>query len=332
MRKLLTICGPTATGKTALGIRLAKRFAGEIISADSRQVYRGMDIGTGKDLPAKAKFQVSNSELKKLGLGYYLFDQIPVWLLDVVRPDQEFSVAQYVKLARLVIADLWRRGKLPILVGGTGFYLQAVIDGLGSLGIEPDWELRKKLSRWGVEQLREKLRRLDPARLQGMNESDRQNPRRLIRAIEIGLRKKKGKVDHQDHGLKLKRSEILLIGLKAPTQELYQRIDRRVKERVRQGIEKEIQKLLNAGYTWSSSVLGTTIGYQEWRPFFEGQASREEVIKRWQFAEHAYARRQMTWFKRDPRINWFEITQTGFEKEIVKKIKAWYDKNDDQKG
>ena len=130
MEKLLIICGPTATGKTKLGIKLAKKFNGEIVSADSRQVYKGMDIGTGKEVED----------------GKWVVDEIPIWLLDIVNPDYRFNVADYKKCADVVLDDIWKQGKLPILVGGTGFYIKAVIDGIGTMGVPPDWELRKILS------------------------------------------------------------------------------------------------------------------------------------------------------------------------------------------
>ena len=147
MNKLLIICGPTATGKTSLGIKLARKFNGEIVSADSRQVYKGMDVATGKDLPVGSKYQVSSIKYQKIRAGYYLFEGIPVWMLDVVEPNQEFSVAQYIDLGQKVMVDIWRRKKAPIVVGGTGFYIKGLIDGIETLGVEPNWELRNRLEK-----------------------------------------------------------------------------------------------------------------------------------------------------------------------------------------
>jgi len=320
MNNLLVICGPTATGKTALGINLAKKFNGELISADSRQVYRGMDIGTGKDLP---KFSIFNFQfsIDKKQIGYFLLEEIPVWLYDVVEPDYRFSVADYVKCAEVVIKDIWRRGKLPILVGGTGFYIKALIDGIETLGVPPSWELRKKLRNLEIEKLREILRRIDPERLGRMNESDRSNPRRLIRAIEIAEKYQISKIKYQKYKLKIKK--MIILGLKAPYKFLYQRIDQRVDERVKKGIVEEIQKLIKKGYNWENSVLGTTIGYREWRLYFEGKVPKEEVIELWRYAEHAYARRQMTWFKKDKRIHWFDISQKKWQDKIETLVKYW---------
>lgn len=296
MEKLLVICGPTATSKTALAVRLAKKFEGELISADSRQVYQGMDIGTGKDHPR----------------------EVAIHLIDVAKPNQVFNVAQYYALARKALKDIWRQEKLPILVGGTGFYIKAILEGIGSLGIGPDQELRGQLAKLNPEQLREKLKQLDPERLEQMNLSDRQNPRRLVRAIEIAM--DGSRTRGASKGIK---ADVLLIGLKAPLKTLYQRIDQRVEKRINQGVEKEIKGLLAKGYSWENSVLGETIAYQEWQPFFEGQATRLEVVQRWKFAEHAYARRQMTWFRKNKQIRWLDITEKSWEQRAEKLVANW---------
>lgn len=302
--KLLIICGPTATGKTALAVKLAKKFNGEVISADSRQVYRGMDIGTGKDLPHR-------------------LEGIPIWLYDVAEPDQLFSAADYYRLAWRVIEDIWQRRKLPILVGGTGFYIKVVVEGIGSLGISPDWKLRKQLSNLAIEDLRKKLKELSLEGWEIMNESDRQNPRRLIRAIEIASKIGSSKLKVKSYNTKLKIKSCLFLGLTASHKALYARIDKRVERQMKMGAEGEVEKLLKK-YRWENSVLQVTLGYQEWRPYFEKKSTREEVIERWKYDEHAYARRQMTWFKKEKRINWFDITQKEWENKVEKLISDWY--------
>lgn len=300
MNKLLIICGPTGVGKTSLALRLAKKFNGEIVSVDSRQVYKEMDIGTGKDHPKEMK----------------------IHLIDVVAPNQEFSVAQYVELAWKAIKDIWKREKLPIIVGGTGFYIKSLIDGIETLGVPPDWELRKKLSNLDIKKLREILEKTCPERLRGMNESDRKNPRRLIRAIEIASVGVPSQLHSTPYIL-----DPLFIGLTAPYKILYQRIDKRVDERVKIGQEVEIKKLLKKGYSWMKSVLGVTIGYKEWQPFFEGKVTKDEVIQKWKFAEHGYSRRQMTWFRKDSRICWFNITEQGWQDEVEQLVGSWYNPN-----
>ncbi|MCL5090781.1 MAG: tRNA (adenosine(37)-N6)-dimethylallyltransferase MiaA [Patescibacteria group bacterium] len=301
MHKLLIICGPTATGKTSLGFNLAEEFNGEIVSADSRQVFCGMDIITGKQVDSKIK----------------------TWLIDIVNPDQRFSVADYYELAWKVISDIWHRGKLPIVVGGTGFYINALINGIETMGVEPDWKLREQLFHCSVVSLLETLEKIDPQRYRRMNESDRKNPRRLIRAIEVA--NQKSKIKNQNE--KIKNFDSLIIGLTLSNEILYQRIDQRVEERIKMGAEDEIKKLFAQGYNWENSVLGVTIGYKEWKEYFEKKVAKEEVIQKWKFAEHDYARRQMTWFRKALRCaqsKWFDITKENCQTEVENDVKSWY--------
>lgn len=324
MNKLLIICGPTATGKTGLGVKLAKKLGGEIISADSRQVYKWMDIGTGKDLPKCSIFNIQFSIREDLDIGYYLIKKIPVWLYGVVKPDYRFSIADYINCAQETIENIWKRGKLPIVVGGTGFYIKGLIEGIDTMGVKPDWELRKQLSNYPIIQLSSLLKKLDPERWRKMNESDRKNPRRLIRAIEViapqsGVRpwRKNLKIDN-----------LLMIGLRAPYKFLYQRIDKRVDERIERGVEKEISNLLKKGYNWENSALGVTIGYREWQACFEKKEPKDSVIQRWKFAEHNYARRQMTWFRktlRQAQGHWFDIEKKNWQTGVENLATEWYD-------
>ena len=314
----MIICGQTATGKTSLAIKLAKKFAGEIVSADSRQVYRYLNIGTGKDLPKNSQ-QILNSKLKIPGkrIGYHEIDGVKVWLYDVVVPGYQFSVADYLESANLVMEDIWQRGKLPILVGGTGFYIKALIEGVETMGVKPDWELRGQLSEFTPVQLRKKLGEIDPERSQRMNQSDQNNPRRLIRAIEVARNKD---LDVFQYKRLETSADIFWIGLRAPYKVLYQKIDQRVEERVKMGAEKEIKELLKKGYDFKNSVLGTTIGYREWN----SGRSKEEIIQKWKFAEHGYARRQMTWFKGNHKINWFDIMKKDYQSRVESLVKQWY--------
>ena len=343
MNKLLVICGPTATGKTSLGVHLAKKFDGEIVSADSRQVYIGMNVGTGKDIkngkwimPARQRVR---SQAKSGGdnrkSGHWEVEGVPIWMLDVVEPNQEFSVAQYVDLAQKVIKDVLKRGKsrlkvedprrrasgLPIIVGGTGFYIKGLIDGIETLGIEPDWELRMRLENLPAQRLFDLLARLDLGKAASMNVSDRKNPRRLARAIELAGKTPESKLDPRPYTL-----DPLFIGLKAELKELYRRIDRRVEERVKLGVEKEIRKLIKKGYSWNLPAM-SAMGYREWQLFFEDKAAKEEAIQKWKFDEHGYARRQLTWFKKDKRINWFDIDKKNWKKRVEDLVKSWYNED-----
>lgn len=313
MDKLLIIGGPTATGKTKLGIDLAKKFNGEIVSADSRQVYRGMDIGTGKDL--------------------HNADGVKIWLLDIVEPDYRFNVADYKKCADSVIKDIYQRGKLPIVVGGTGLYIKALVEGIETMEVPPDWELRKRLSHCSVATLLNSLRKIDANKLSKMNESDRKNPRRLIRAIEIAQKLKTLRASQQISHVKTtaqnQKIDKLFIGLKTSNESLYKRIDQRVEERVKEGIEEEIRGFLEKGYDWDNSALGTTLAYREWQDYFEGKKTREDVIQKWKFNEHSYSRRQMTWFKKDKKVNWYDISRENYVREVEKLVENWYIGDDD---
>ncbi len=303
--KVLIICGPTATGKTGLGVKLAKEFNGELISADSRQVYQGMDIGTGKDHPKNVKIN----------------------LIDVVKPDQEFSVSQYYHLVWKAMKKIWQKGKLPILVGGTGFYIKAVVDGLATKDIPPNPKVRQGMKEWPVNQLHQYLEKLDPIKAASLNKSDRANPRRLIRAIEIAIWKKENSAWQPE---KHKTPSVLFIGLKTKYKQLYQKIDERVAQRIKMGAEKEARGLIKKGYSWDLPAM-SSMGYIQWKPFFEGKATLKEIIERWQFDEHGYARRQMTWFKKDKRVHWFDINQKKWQDKITRLIGEWLAKENAQK-
>jgi tRNA dimethylallyltransferase len=326
MNKLLVICGPTATGKTNLGIRLAKELSGEIISADSRQVYRGMDIGTGKEI-SRAVWRPVRKGKEREAEGYWEIEGVPVHLLDVVEPNQEFSLAHFYRLAWREIKNLWQKGKLPILVGGTGLYLKGVVDGIETREIPRQPQLRAKLEDWSTEKLFNYLAQIDFEKAGSLNQSDRKNPRRLVRAIEVAFYRQENPFwqasEHQE-------SDALFFGLTAPLEILDKKIEMRVKARLKQGLEAEIRGLLAKGFTWEKSALGDTLAYQEWQPFFEGRVTREEVISRWQTDERQYARRQMTWFKKNKQIHWFDISQKGWQNEIEDLVNEWFSKKDDQ--
>ncbi|MBI4137389.1 tRNA (adenosine(37)-N6)-dimethylallyltransferase MiaA [Candidatus Roizmanbacteria bacterium] len=308
-KPLIVVCGPTATGKTDYALKLAKEKNGELVSADSRQIYKYLDIGTGKDLPPNSKYEdrSTNLEIKErnYSVGYYKVDNIPLWLYDIITPNKWFSAAEYARIARKVVEDIWSRGKLPIVVGGTGFYIKALVDGIGTEGIPPNPTLRKKLEHMSAEELQSTLTSLNPLKLSSMNESDRQNPRRLIRAIEIEEYKKLQPQTISQNKKKIITNNIQFIGLNVPRDELYNRIDKRVEKRVEQGSVEEIKNVLKKGYDWSSPGL-STIGYKEWQPYFEKKETAEQAIQKWKFSEHAYARRQITWLKKDTRIQWLQ--------------------------
>lgn len=346
MNKLLVICGATATGKTALALSFAKKFDGELVNADSRQVYREMDIGTGKDIPEKilgdGKIEVTDED-RAYSLSPYLVGEVPLWLIDVVSPTQSFNVALYQKLARTVIADIQKRNKLPIIVGGTGLYITAITDDLDTLHIPPNPEIRQQVKNMTIQKIQQLVATEDPAAWKTMNVSDRQNPRRLIRKLEISAYNKQNPQTYSSSASEKfslrsnntnKKSDSLTIGLSMPLPNLYERIDARVDKRVVDGVENEVRSLVDNGYEWDlPSISG--LGYREWKPYFQmqnppaGEAGlkKEKIIQQWKFDEHAYARRQMTWFKKRPSVHWFDAEESGYEKRVESVVTAWYTGN-----
>lgn len=329
--RILVICGPTATGKTSLGVHLAKKFSakggnGEIVSADSRQVYRGMDLATGKDLPRDAKLKIKSEKLKvKVDtniLRPYRFDDIPVFLLDVVYPHEAFSVAEYHKFAHEVIENVWTRGKLPILVGGTGLYIKAIIDGIDTIGVPPNPNLRTAYQNKATEELFDILFHLAPEVANGLNASERKNKVRLIRKIEIAQVGLEKFVERIWLGL-----DSLIIGLTAPRDILKRRIEERIDSWLESsGAQQEIRQLLASGIKWDAQSM-SAIGYRQWRKYFEGGYQLQEVVREWKKDEWRYSKRQLTWFKKDKRIVWFDITKDGWQEDVEEKVRKWYNED-----
>jgi len=317
MKKILVICGPTATGKTRLAIQLAKKFSGEIVSADSRQVYQHMDIGTGKDLPKNSKFQ--NSKTQNIG-GFYIIDGVKLWGYDLVSPKKEFSVAQYERIARSLLKSIWGRKKLPILTGGAGLYIKAVIDGIETASIPKNIKLRESLKDRTVKELFETLSSIDPVKSASLNLSDRKNPRRLVRAIEIAQHNLKGKCKKRQFSL---NADVLMVGLTTSREKLNNNIEIRVQQRILMGVESEIGRLFKMGIDWDMQSMNA-LGYKQWRKHLLGKITKEEVVEKWTKDEIGYAKRQITWFKKDKRIKWFDISKKDYKKDIESEVKKWH--------
>src|SRR3990172_4866808 len=317
MDKILFIVGPTAVGKTSLALKLAKKFKGEIISADSRQVYKGMDVGTGKDLPEASQYQVSSIKYQRETVGFYLVKGVRIWGYDLIRPDEEFSVAHFVKFAWKVIKDVWKRGHLPIVVGGTGFFLKSILNPPKSMGIRPVEKLRDKLEGYTLSRLQRELERVSVGRWERMNQSDRQNPRRLIRAIEVAYA---SKGNRSFLPKREKTLDILWVGLTAPIQKLDDRVLRRVKLRVqKRGMTDEVGRLRQLYPEWNQQAFSAT-GYREWRDYLEKRLTREKAISLWRQRERQYLRRQLTWFRKQKSIRWFDCSKVEAYAGVVELV------------
>lgn len=332
MKKVLVICGPTSTGKTSLAIYLAKKFNGELISADSRQVYRKLDIGTGKDLLKDSKFVLTGYKWFGSNVGYYATQGIKLWGYDLVDPKKNFSAGQYLGFAKKAVETIHSAGKLPILVGGTGLYIKAVVDGIPTALVPRNNALRQNLADKKPGELYEVLAQLDPIRAGSMNTSDGKNPRRLARAIEVAMWKLE---DSRRFAIpptqnRKGRPDVLFVGLCAEKEVLFRNIERRVEKRIDAGLEKEIRGLLSSGITWKMQSM-SSLGYRQWREYFEKTKTKETVVKDWIKEEKRYAKRQITWFKKDRRLQWFDIAENKFRNNVEKLVKKWYKEGDGKK-
>lgn len=288
--KLIVILGPTASGKTGLALQLAKKIDGQIISADSRQIYRGLDIGTDKAID----------------------DDIPHQMIDVVNPDEEFSLAQYQQAVFQLLAENPQQAYL--LVGGTGLYISAIVDNLQIPAAQPDKKLRKELETKNNKELLAELEKLDPVSAQKI---DPQNKRRLIRALEVC--RVTGQPFSQQTTKGESRVDALQIGLDVPREKLYEKIDRRVDGMIEEGLVEEVKNLLAQGYSKDLPAL-SGIGYQEIIRYLEKEISLTETTELIKKNTRHYAKRQQTWFKRDKRIKWVKDYQEA--EKLVKHFLA----------
>jgi tRNA dimethylallyltransferase len=293
MNRLLAVVGPTGVGKSQLALSLAQTFDGEIVSADSRQLYRYMDIGTAK--PSQQELALIRHHL-----------------IDIISPDEDFSLAQYQNLAYKAIADIQKRGKRAILVGGSGLYLWAVLEGWKIPKVAPDRKLRRSLERVGRNELYQELAKVDPVAAQRIDPS---NIRRIIRALEVY---RGTEVPFSQLQLKTKPlSNVLIIGLTVDRAELYRRIDLRVDEMIRLGLVDEVKELLDKGYNFNLPAM-SGIGYKQIGLHLRGELTLAAAIQQIKFETHRFVRHQYSWFRRkDDRIRWFDI-----EKEMDSQIKT----------
>lgn len=295
---ILAILGPTAVGKTDFFLKLVNQgYPFEAILADSRQIYRYMDIGTGKDLPLEP-------ELKQ-----------KFWLVDSVNPDQKFSSANFYAAATAAAIKIYQNNNIPVLVGGTGRYIADFESPPETLNVPPDFSLRSRLENMPVVQLQQILIDKNPDRFGTMNNSDKHNPRRLIRAIET--------VDQfKSKGLNI-QNPLNKICLTAPLQLIKVRIATRVSKRIDQGMIQEVEHILRAYPNFFNYQASDTPGYQEISSYLSKQISLDAAIEKWIQREIDYAKRQLTWLKKQSGIIWFDITSTNWYADAVIQLGKW---------
>jgi tRNA dimethylallyltransferase len=296
---LIVLTGPTAVGKSALALDLASHFNVEIISADSRTIYRGLDIATAKPTLAER-------------------EQVPHHLIDVVKPDQEFNLPDFLEQAQAAIATCQAQGKLPFLVGGTVLYLNALVEGWQVPRVAPSRALREELEQAaaerGSEALYADLKQLDPAAAEHINPL---NVRRIVRALEVFHTT--GQLFSEAQGRQAPPYRVLKIGLDLDREALYRQADRRIEKMFEAGLVQEVEGLLAAGYSPSLPAM-SSVGYQQVILYLKGDMSLEEAENRIRFATHRYIRQQYTWFRRDPAIHWLDAANPNLLQAAVSLI------------
>jgi tRNA dimethylallyltransferase len=300
MSHVLAIVGPTASGKTILSILLAEKLRGEIISADSRQIYKFLNIGTAKP---------TSEDLHR----------VPHHFIDILDPDQEYNAAEYGLQARSKIDDMLKRGIHPIIVGGSGLYVRAIIDGFFH-GPGKDSEIRERLEKeaqtFGTEMLFEKLKRIDPASAAKMDTS---KLRRIIRALEVYYTTGKPISDLHSAQETKATFEVLQYALEWERKTLYDRINHRIDEMMKKGFVEEVRELNTRGYLSGMNALNT-VGYKETFDFIDGKLTKEEMVRLIKQNSRRYAKRQLTWFRADKRIRWISVNEQTNWNEIAERI------------
>ncbi|MFA6447180.1 MAG: tRNA (adenosine(37)-N6)-dimethylallyltransferase MiaA [Patescibacteria group bacterium] len=321
--RVLVIVGPTSSGKTALSLKAARLHQGEIINADARQIYKGCSIGTGKPPGRKGKYQGFNAYFVKAPHMHELEEQdekelkeveIPHYLMDFLLPTEIMSVSEWREKAYTAIKGIAHRGHLPIVVGGTGLYLDALVENFSIPKVPPNPNMRMSYEKQPLKKLVDLLLKMDPSA--GVS-VDLKNQRRVIRALEIitftgqpinKLRTKKPPI-----------IEAFKIGIKRSREEIKRRIDESIDRMMEEGWPEEVRKLHKSGLPWDAPAM-TSIGYKQIASYLRGEIMLNEAVKLAKIATHQYAKRQETWFKRDPKIHWVKDDEQGLEL-----IKQWMD-------
>lgn len=308
---MLVIFGPTVSGKTSLAIALAKKFGGEIISADSRQIYKSLDIGTGK-LPFGSKFEKHDN--------YWVVNGVKINGYDITSPQSRFSSADFKNFASPIIKNLQEKNILLIVVGGSGFYIKTLLSNYSTLGIVQDPQLRKKLEKKSAQELYEELLKINKKKALSLNDSDWKNPRRLIRAIEVTL-----SVNNKNGNQSSTPKNILMLGLTAPSSYLFEKADNWLETRLKKGLIQEVDALLaqNISPAWLDS-LG--LEYRWISRYLLNKIDKDTAIERLKGDIHSLIRRQKTYFSQFKNIAIFDVSKKGLKKELEKKVTVWYKK------
>ena len=296
--KIIVFCGPTGVGKTAMSLEAARKFDGEIVNADSMQVYRELDVGTAK--PTAEEQSVTRHHL-----------------IDILEPTEEFDAARFVILAKKVITEIGAQGKIPLVVGGTGFYIKALIYGLPETALTDPairQHLKNEQEQFGSQALYDRLKKVDAVTAKRLHPND---TFRVIRALEVYAATGKPLSEiHAKHRFQTKRYEALKIGLNLPRQELYDRIDHRVLAMMDAGFLQEVEALMQKGYSADLKSM-QALGYRHMTACLRGKLSFEEAVTTMQRDTRHYAKRQLTWFKKDPEIHWLHPDDWSATKSLI---------------
>ncbi len=312
MKQVIVITGQTATGKTAKAASLARELQGELINADSRQMYQRLNIVTGKDVDPKSQFTLHYTQ-RHCSIGTHTIEGIPVWLYDIVSPKHRFSSHDFVDCAIPVIQDILQRGKTPILIGGTYLYLKHLLYGF-TVQVPPNEALRKELRSLSVDHLQQQVQLTSDAAWHALNESDRQNPHRLIRLLEI-LTHEPDYIPAHGEAPAISLDDTIgepvslsIQGLRFQTTDtLQKKIEERIEKRLAQGALAETQALLADGFSAADPGLNS-LGYKELIAHLKGECSAAVMKQRWMYDELHYAKRQYTFMKKDINIRWENIS------------------------
>lgn len=308
-KKSIIIIGPTSSGKTSKALELCKKFNGEIISADSRQLYKGMDIGTGKQPLLAGRVDVTKAD------GHWDFGDTRIWLYDVVNPGEYFSSLDFKNRAEEIMSDIWKRGRVPFVVGGTGFYVETLLGTKTVANVGPDLKLRSELGKYSLSELSEKLHGVDPVAWERV---DRNNPRRLQRAIEIAMSVQTNQVErhkcrHYNDGL--------FLGLKVPHEILYPRVDNWVDAIIKAGLVEETKRLIAEGYEETPQLNGLI--YKVMKSYLAGEVTGSEMPQLIKYQLHDYIRRQETYFRKMPNVTWLDATKKTFDEGLLNKVESY---------